>query len=85
MPLEAKGAFDVKMAPVATTEHPGGTTLGRFSLDKTFHGDLEATSSGEMLTAGSSGYVAIERVEGTLGGRRGSFVLQHSCSMAGGS
>ena len=78
------------MAPVATTEHPGGTTLGRFSLDKTFRGDLEATSSGEMLTAGtavagSAGYVAIERVEGTLGGRMGSFVLQHSGSMAGGS
>ena len=60
----AKGAFDVKVAPIATTEHPGGTTLGRFSLDKTFHGDLEATGSGEMLTAGtavpgSAGYVAI--------------------------
>lgn len=90
MPLTAKGSFDVKVAPVATTEHPGGTTLGRFSLDKTFHGDLEATSSGEMLTAGtavagSAGYVAIERVEGTLGGRKGSFVLQHSGSMAHGS
>ena len=90
MPLEAKGAFEVKVAPVATTEHPGGTTLGRFSLAKTFHGDLEATSSGEMLTAGtavpgSAGYVAIERVEGTLGGRQGSFVLQHSGSMSQGS
>ncbi len=90
MPLEAKGAFEVKVAPVATTEHPGGTTLGRFSLAKTFHGDLEATSSGEMLTAGtavpgSAGYVAIEHVEGTLGGRKGSFVLQHSGSMSQGS
>lgn len=90
MPLEAKGAFEVKVTPVATTEHPGGTTLGRFSLAKTFHGDLEATSSGEMLTAGtavpgSAGYVAIERVEGTLGGRQGSFVLQHSGSMSQGS
>ena len=86
----AKGAFDVKVAPVATREFSGGTTLGRFSLDKTFHGDLAATSSGEMLTAGtavpgSAGYVAIERVEGTLAGRMGSFVLQHSGSMAGGS
>ena len=90
MPLEARGAFEVKVAPVATTEHPGGTTLGRFSLAKTFHGDLEATSSGEMLTAGtavpgSAGYVAIEHVEGTLGGRQGSFVLQHSGSMSQGN
>lgn len=90
MTLEAKGAFDVKVAPVATTEHPGGTTLGRFSLAKVYRGDLEATASGEMLTAGtavpgSAGYVAIERVEGTLAGRQGAFVLQHSGNMAHGS
>lgn len=90
MTQTAKGSFDVKVAPVATTEHPGGTTLGRFSLAKTFHGDLEGSGSGEMLTAGSAvpgsaGYVAIERFEGTLAGQRGSFVLQHSGSMAGGS
>jgi hypothetical protein len=83
----ASGPFDVKVAPVAQSEHPDGTKLGRFSLDKTFHGDLEATSSGEMLTAGtavagSAGYVAIERVEGTLGGRKGSFVLQHLGTMS---
>ena len=89
MSQTAKGSFDVKVAPVATQEHPGGTTLGRFTLDKTFHGDLEGTSKGEMLTAGtaipgSAGYVAIERVEGTLAGRKGSFVLQHSGSMAHG-
>lgn len=78
----AAGAFDVKIAPLAETVHAGGTTLGRYSLDKTYHGELEGTSRGEMLTAGtgvagSAGYVAIERVEGTLGGRAGSFVLQH--------
>ena len=85
----AKGSFEVKVAPIAQTEHAGGTTLGRFSLAKTFHGDLEGTGAGEMLTAGTSvagsaGYVAIERVEGTLGGRQGSFVLQHLGSMAHG-
>ena len=53
------------------------------SLDKRFHGELEATSRGEMLSAGTSvkgsaGYVAIERVEGTLEGRSGTFVLQHN-------
>lgn len=89
MKLTARGAFDVKISPLATTEHSGGTTLGRYALGKVFHGDLEGTSSGEMLTAGtgvagSAGYVAIERVEGTLGGRQGSFVLQHLGSMAQG-
>ena len=89
MQKTAKGAFEVKVVPIAQTEHAGGTTLGRFSLAKTFHGDLEGTGAGEMLTAGtgvagSAGYVAIERVEGTLGGRKGTFVLQHSGSMARG-
>lgn len=89
MKRTAKGAFEVKVAPITQTEHAGGTTLGRFSLAKTFHGDLQGTGAGEMLTAGTSvagsaGYVAIERVEGSLGGRQGSFVLQHSGSMAHG-
>ena len=60
--------------------------LSRMTIDKTFHGDLEATSQGQMLAASTSiphsaGYVAIERVEGTLHGKRGSFVLQHSATM----
>ena len=62
-----------------------GSTLGRMSLDKLFHGDLEATGKGEMLTAGtdtgSAGYVAIERVTGTLQGRSGSFALMHVGTM----
>ena len=63
-----------------------GVSLGRMSLDKRFDGDLQATGSGEMLTAltpvkGSAGYVAIERVTGTLHGRTGSFVFQHSGTM----
>ena len=75
--------------PAAMDEQPGQATLGRFSLDKQFHGDLEATSQGEMLSAGrvegSGGYVAIERVTGRLAGRAGSFVLQHSGSMSPGT
>ena len=60
------------------------------SIDKQFHGDLEATSKGEMLTAGtavkgSAGYVAIERVSGTLRGRSGTFILQHSGTMTRGA
>ena len=62
--------------------------LGRFSIDKQFRGDLEASSKGEMLSAGSpstsGGYVAIEKVTGKLNGRSGSFVLQHSATMEDG-
>ena len=76
----AKGPFDVKLTPQGNATDP--TAVGRMSLDKTFHGDLEGTSAGEMLAvrtaiAGSAGYVAIERVTGTLAGRTGTFALQH--------
>ena len=86
MPTRATGPFDVKLNPLAAYDTTPGSTLGRFSLDKQYHGDLEATATGEMLTAGTSvknsaGYVAIERVTGTLSGRRGGFVLQHSGTM----
>ncbi len=90
MPLHAAGVFDVKMTPLPVADTGAGPLLGRMSLEKTFHGDLAATSRGEMLTAmtdvkGSAGYVAIERVSGTLGGRSGSFVLQHSGTMTRGA
>ena len=80
MTATAKGPFDVKLTPQGTGTDP--TAVGRMTLDKTFHGDIEATSSGEMLAvrtavAGSAGYVAIERVSGTLAGRTGTFALQH--------
>src|SRR5207253_532281 len=65
------------------------TGIGRFLLDKQFHGDLEASSKGQMLGAGSpadgsGGYVAMEKVSGTLNGRKGSFALQHNGTMKGG-
>ena len=82
---QASGAFDVQMQPQpAANETPTpGATLGRLLLSKTYHGDLQATAQGQMLSAltpttGSAGYVAIEHVTGTLHGRAGSFVLQHS-------
>jgi hypothetical protein len=86
----ASGTFDVKLTPQANDEAAGSATLGRMSIDKQFHGDLEGTSKGEMLTAGTSvqgsaGYVAIERVSGTLQGRSGTFVLQHSGTMTRGA
>jgi len=85
----ASGTFEVKLNPQASDEKPEGSTLGRMSLDKRFQGDLEASSKGTMLTAmtaikGSAGYVAIERVNGTLNGRKGTFVLQHSGTMTRG-
>ena len=85
MATHASGSFDVKLNPQAGDE----SLLGRLTIDKTFHGDLEATSKGQMLAAstdvpGSAGYVAMERVTGTLGGRSGSFVLQHTGTMTRG-
>ncbi len=90
MPTHASGTFEVKLSPDATDDKAEGTIPGRMSIDKRFHGDLEATSKGTMLTAGtdvkgSAGYVAIERVTGTLHGRGGSFVLQHSGTMTRGA
>jgi hypothetical protein len=85
----ARGTFEVKLAPQPTAHDHGAAPLGRLSIDKEFRGDLVGTSKGEMLTAmtsvkESAGYVAIERVTGTLQGRRGSFVLQHSGTMTRG-
>jgi hypothetical protein len=80
MTATAKGPFDVTTTPQGTATDPAA--VGRMTLDKTFHGDLEATSAGEMLAvrtavANSAGYVALERVSGTLAGRKGTFALQH--------
>ena len=81
----ASGPFDVKVTPQPTSDK-SETPLGRYTLDKQYHGDLEATGTGEMLTAGtpvkgSGAYVAIEKVSGSLQGRSGSFVLQHTGTM----
>lgn len=82
----ATGRFTVEMKPLAPPAEADGVSLGRMALDKRFEGELQATGQGEMLTAltpvkGSAGYVAIERVSGSLHGRSGSFVLQHSGTM----
>ncbi len=83
--MTVRGTFDVKMHP----QKPDGDAAGPFSrllLDKKYHGDLDAAGRGQMLAyrsavEGSAGYVAMELVTGTLSGRRGSFVLQHSATM----
>ncbi len=91
MTNRASGGFEVRLSPQKPDNKEAETAnLGRMSIDKQFHGDLEATSQGEMLSAitavkGSAGYVAIERVNGTLHGRSGSFVLQHSGTMTRGT
>lgn len=88
----ASGSFEVKLHPleVALADDILGTTRGRMSIDKQFSGELSGSSKGEMLTAmsdvqGSAGYVAIEKVSGTLHGRSGSVVLQHSATMTRGA
>lgn len=85
----ASGPFEVKINP--QSEDKGeGSTLGRMSLDKQYHGDLEGTAKGEMLYAssvdvqGSGSYVAVERVTGKLHGKSGSFALAHKGTMSGG-
>ncbi len=89
MTTRASGTFEVRMSPQVDGE-AGGACVGRMLIDKRFAGDLEATSKGQMLAfrsgvEGSAGYVALERVEGTLAGRAGSFVLQHSGTMERGA
>jgi len=86
----ASGPFEVKMIPLAAEEKVGDPSVGRMSIDKQFHGDLEATSRGQMLAAmtdtqGSAGYVAMERVIGTLHGQSGTFALQHTGTMTRGT
>jgi hypothetical protein len=79
----AAGTFTVKVEPLTPVPAEG---LSRYSIDKQFHGDLEATTKGEMFSggdpkAGAAGYVAIEVVTGTLAGKHGSFALQHFATM----
>ena len=89
--MKITGKFEVELKPLETyAQGNDEINLGRISIDKTFSGELEARSRGEMLTAmtpvkGSAGYVAIEQVSGSLSGKRGSFVLQHFGTMDRGS
>ncbi len=91
MTSRAKGAFDVELTPQPVPENDGeGWAPSRMVIAKRFHGDLEASSHGQMLAAAtevknSAGYVAIERVSGSLQGRSGTFVLQHSGTMSRGA
>jgi hypothetical protein len=83
MPHHAHGTFTVDVHPLTPAPAEG---LGRFSIDKQIHGDLEATTKGEMFSGGdprqgAAGYVAIEMVTGALDRKQGSFALQHLATM----
>jgi hypothetical protein len=90
MSFHATGPFEVKIDPQPPEEKGGGAAIGRMFIDKQFHGDLDAASKGTMLAAGtgaknsSGGYVALEIVTGSLKGRTGTFILQHSATMTRG-
>ncbi len=81
MTMHARGPFDVKITPIKQDDTTHFTPQ-RMSIDKQYHGDIEATGQGEMMTAGnakqSGVYVAIEKVSGTLNGRKGTFMLHHT-------
>ena len=87
MTQHATGTFEVKLTP--QDDKSDDKTMGRMTVDKQWHGDLEGTGKGQMLTGGdvskgSAGYVAIEKFSGTVKGRKGSFILQHSATMVKG-
>ena len=89
MTTHASGSFDVTITP-QVPDATENAAIGRLTIDKQFHGDIEAHSQGQMLAAGtaiegSAGYVAIEQATGTLHGRNGSFMLQHNGTMARGA
>lgn len=88
--MHARGTFEVQIAPLPADAYADATTLGRMTIDKQFSGDLTGTGKGQMLTGmgtakGSAAYSAIERVTGTLAGRSGSFLLQHTGIMHDGA
>jgi len=82
--MRATGTFEVKLAPVGNDSTPEGPNLARMSIDKTFTGDFDGVSKGEMITAAgiavkeSAAYSAVERLTGALHGKQGSFALQHT-------
>jgi hypothetical protein len=87
---QAQGTFDVQLHPLPIEDIPNDAMLGRMSIDKRFHGELDGASKGQMLTSGtvtsgSAVYVAVERVTATLRGKHGSFALHHTGIMLRGA
>ena len=89
MTSQAVGTFEVKVKPLPEDVKVPGLTVGRFSIDKEWKGDLAGTSKGEMMTTGgavkgSAGYVAVEDMTASLKGRSGTFTLMHHATMKSG-
>ncbi len=87
---QATGTFTVTLAPMRDPDLPADPAMGRMRLDKHYDGGLVAEAHGQMLTGmggvpGSAAYVAVERVEGTLDGRKGAFLLVHRGLMRAGT
>ena len=83
---QATGRFDIRRSPQPGLDLGGGTQAMHVRFDKRFEGELAAASIVHRLAVGtpvdgSAAYVAIERVEGTLAGRRGSFLMRHCGTM----
>ena len=88
--MHARGTFDVKITPLPVDDYTDATSLGRMTIDKQFSGDLVGTGKGQMLTGmsgvkGSAAYSAIERFTGSLAGKHGTFVMQHTGIMTRGA
>jgi len=82
----AKGTFEVTITPQPHQDGVGDVSVGRFAITKVFSGEMNGTANGQMLAyrstvSGSAGYVAMEKVQGTLNGLQGSFIMQHNGSM----
>ena len=90
MTRTAKGTFEVKATPLPAEKNVGDPLIGRLALAKTFAGDIVGSSKGQMLGSQgeadktTGGYVAMERITGTVNGKKGGFSLQHSGTMGGG-
>ncbi|CAN5888560.1 DUF3224 domain-containing protein [soil metagenome] len=90
MTIRATGKFEVKLVPQSTEGFDEGGALGRMTIDKVYTGDVVATSKGQMLMAmtsvkASAAYVAVERVSGTVHGKRGTFAMHHTGVMSRGT
>ena len=79
----ARGPLDVNIEAEPPFLEQDGLKLNHNVVRKEFSGDMVGTSEAQMIAAytgtpGSAGYVAIEHFTGSVDGKSGSFVLQHS-------
>jgi hypothetical protein len=83
----AKGTFKANLVPGETLDDRNGVQLGLAHVSKTFAGDLVGTSETSVMTVMTpqpAAYVGIERFDGSLHGRNGTFVLQHNAGVVAG-